>query len=135
MLFLSLLSVVVAVLTIVSAVFFGVGFAISEPGVSIFCGSLFVFMLIVFIRLRVSIKARKASLSSLKDIDYVVIVGQESAGSISGNVRGFGGKDFLVTTPTYTNTTLVIHYKSGNTQTKRVKLDSKEFKMYAPYIR
>lgn len=89
------------------------------------------------------IAKREAEIAD-RTIDYVVIAGSESKintgsaiarGAVGGAMLGRVGilaaagakKDSIIG--------LVVRYKSGRTETVKVKFDSKEFKRYAKYIK
>lgn len=87
--------------------------------------------------------AREKALANTT-IDYVVIAGSESKTSTSsaitrGAVGGalLGPVGMLAAAGAKKNSfvELVVRYKSGRTETVKVKFDSKEFKNYAKYIR
>lgn len=77
-------------------------------------------------------------------IDYVVITGSESKtstgsaitrGAVGGALLGPVGMLAAAGAKKNSFVELVVRYKSGRTETVKVKFDSKEFKNYAKYIR
>jgi hypothetical protein len=87
--------------------------------------------------------AREAAIAD-QTLDYVLIAGQESRTSGSSAIaRGAVGHAVLgpvgllaaAGAKKKTDVTLVLHYKSGRTETKTVKLNSSEFKKLAPYMK
>ena len=89
-------------------------------------------------------KAAKERAASNREIDYVIIAGQESKtktgsavarGVVGGAMLGPVGLLAAAGAKKSTDISLIIRYKSGRTETKTVKFNSKEFKQYAKYIR
>lgn len=89
-------------------------------------------------------EAARAAAVADRILDYVLIAGQESKTSASSAVaRGAVGSALLgpvgllaaAGAKKNTDVTLVLHYKSSRTETKTVKLNSKEFKKLTPYMK
>jgi len=89
-------------------------------------------------------KAARETAAANYEIDYVVLAGQESRtktgsavarGAVGGALLGPVGLLAAAGAKKNTDVAMVIHYKSGRTENKTVKFNSKDFKKYAKYIR
>ena len=149
-------SVLLTILLVVLLLFVLFGIIADLPEMSGIFGIAAFFVLLLCIRLRKSAKAEKQHVAEVgkeayrqekkndRIIDYVVIAGSESKTSTSsaitrGAVGGalLGPVGMLAAAGAKKNSfvELVVRYKSGRTETVKVKFDSKEFKNYAKYIR
>lgn len=147
-----LLGILLAVLILI-VVF---GLIADLPEMSAIFGAAAFFVLLLFVKASKSARADKKRISEVgkaafkeerrndREIDHVVIAGSESKTSTSsaitrGAVGGalLGPVGMLAAAGAKKNSfvELVVRYKSGRTETVKVKFDSKEFKNYAKYIR
>lgn len=127
-----------------------IGIAMAEP-IAIALG---VFVALAFLRLyfmcrmsKMQIEkfgSAKAAAAADRALDYVMIAGQESKtsgasavarGVVGGAILGPAGILAAAGAKKNTSITLILHYKSGRTKTKTIKLNSKELKRLAPYIK
>lgn len=149
-------SILLVILIIILLLFVVFGIVADLKELSVLAGIPAACFFLLYIRLRKSAKAEKQHVAEVgkeayrqekkndRIIDYVVIAGSESKTSTSsaitrGAVGGalLGPVGMLAAAGAKKNSfvELVVRYKSGRTETVKVKFDSKEFKNYAKYIR